>query len=854
MKRNSLLVAVFLGLLACPLAGQDAVGLYQQACDDGGMLECDLLGVMYRDGIGVTQNLALAASLFRQACDGEMMQGCSRLGVMYANGVGVTQDIARGLSLFQRACDGADQQGCDNLEALLELMSIALRDAGAEPIEPGNVTAVPLVTGDEGETDDLARLCQDLSSGQHPQLGRQPLQELEQRYAQLKAQITGGTGAANVVLAEAAILLAEERVSHGEFEGTFELYEEVRSLVAGLDNVPRGLEQVDFLEALAHLRAGDDANCIHGDNPCLLFHGPDGIYSDQAHPLAATELLQRDLGRHPDDLVSRWLLNLAYAIIGRHPEGVPEQWLLDLAAFSADKPVPRLLDVARPLGLAPSNAAGGVVMDDFDGDGLLDIFITSVEPCSHAVLYRNQGDGTFVDRSIEAGLLDQLGGLNVQQTDYDNDGDLDLFITRGGWQQDFGRQRNSLLRNDGDGRFTDVTHAAGLAEPALPTQASAWADYDNDGDLDLYIGNEVSDRSEAFHSQLFRNEGNGRFVDVAVAAGVTNQRMAKGVSWGDYDNDGDPDLYVSNIGLNRLYRNEGNGRFVDVAIELGVAGPPNGRSFATWFWDYDNDGALDLFVAGYGGAPEDAMADLLGRLDSPRGEMQSRLYRNDGQGGFEDVSREAGVFHVRLPMGANFGDIDNDGWPDFYLGTGNPSLWALLPNVMYWNERGERFHDVTLSAGVGHLPKGHGVAFGDIDNDGDQDMYLRAGGFVPADVARNALFENPGAGNHWLTVRLLGRTVNRPAIMGRIRVDIIEDGEPRTVYALVSSGGSFGANSLQQEIGLGQAERIEGLAVWWPGEPTWQDYPAVDLDIQIEIEQGELEPRVIERAAFELRR
>ena len=121
-----------------------------------------------------------------------------------------------------------------------------------------------------------------------------------------------------------------------------------------------------------------------------------------------------------------------------------------------------------------------------------------------------------------------------------------------------------------------------------------------------------------------------------------------------------------------------------------------------------------------------------------------------------------------------------------------------------------------------------------------------------ADVYPNVFFENPGAGNRWLTVRLVGRTVNRPAIMGRIRVDIIEDGEPRTVHALVSSGGSFGANSLQQEIGLGQAERIEGLAVWWPGEATWREYPAVDLDIQIEIEQGELEPRVIERAPFEL--
>ncbi len=725
-------------------------------------------------------------------------------------------------------------------------------NTGADPSEPGIVTAVPLVAPGEGETDDLAELCIELKAGLHPDLGRQPLEDLEQRYAQLKAQSTGGTGAPNILLAETTILLAEERVQQAELDGTFELYAEVRrSLIGDLGILS---VEVDFLEALAHLRAGADANCVDGDNPlaCLLLGGPDGIYGDQAHSLAAIELLQESLTRDPSTLRTHWLLNLAYATIGRYPDGVPKQWLLDLTAFSDDRPVPRFLDVARPLGIAPSNLLGGAVMDDFNNDGLLDIFTTTYEPCSHAILYINQGDGSFVDRSLEAGLQSQLGGFNAQQTDYDNDGDLDIFITRGGWQKSFGRQRNSLLRNDGNGRFTDVTHAAGLAE-AFPTQASAWADYDNDGDLDLYIGNEPSAQLGPSLGQLFRNEGDGRFVDVAAAAGVTNDRMAKGVSWGDYDNDGDPDLYVSNVGVNRLYRNEGNGRFVDVAAQLGVD-EPVGQSFATWFWDYDNDGWLDLFVTGYGGTPEYAMADLLGLLEAPPGDLRSRLYRNDGQGGFEDVSREAGIFHARMPMGANFGDIDNDGWPDFYLGTGNPNLSALLPNVMYLNERGERFHDVTLSAGVGHLGKGHGIAFGDIDNDGDQDFYLQAGGNVPADVYRNALFENPGAGNHWLTVRLVGRTVNRPAIMGRIRVDIIEDGEPRTVHALVSSGGSFGANSLQQEIGLGQAERIESLAVWWPGEATWQEYPAVDLDIQIEIEQGEPEPRVIERAPFVLKR
>ena len=164
---------------------------------------------------------------------------------------------------------------------------------------------------------------------------------------------------------------------------------------------------------------------------------------------------------------------------------------------------------------------------------------------------------------------------------------------------------NSLLRNNidrGDATFTDVTEAAGLSEPALPTQAAAWGDIDNDGDLDLYIGNES--RSEdptsphAYPAQLFRNNGNGTFTDVALSAGVANFRYTKGAALGDFDNDGDLDLYVSNVGPNRLYRNEGDGTFVDVAAELGVE-EPAGRSFAAWFFDYDNDGWLDLFVSAY---------------------------------------------------------------------------------------------------------------------------------------------------------------------------------------------------------------------------------------------------------------
>jgi hypothetical protein len=167
-------------------------------------------------------------------------------------------------------------------------------------------------------------------------------------------------------------------------------------------------------------------------------------------------------------------------------------------------------------------------------------------------------------------------------------------------------------------------------------------------------------------------------------------------------------------------------------------------------------------------------------------------------------------------MGANFGDLNNDGWLDFYLGTGDPDLKNLMPNLMYLNRGGQRFVDVTFAGGFGNLQKGHGVAFADLDNDGDQDIFEKMGGAYPADKYHDLLFENPGFGNHWIAVQAVGVTSNRSAIGARVRVDIIEGGRPRTIYKTVNSGGTFGCNPLRQSIGLGQASKIERLEVFWP--------------------------------------
>ena len=221
------------------------------------------------------------------------------------------------------------------------------------------------------------------------------------------------------------------------------------------------------------------------------------------------------------------------------------------------------------------------------------------------------------------------------------------------------------------------------------------------------------------------------------------------------------------------------------------------------FWDYNNDGDLDIFVAGYGTRIADVAADYLG---IPNEGAKPRLYRNDGFGNFTDVTKETGIYRVHLAMGANFGDLDNDGFNDFYLGTGAPLFDAVTPNVMYKNSRGNKFIDVTFAGGFGHLQKGHGVAFGDLDRDGDQDIFLQIGGFFPGDGFSNALYENPGHGNNWITIKLIGTQSNTAAIGAKIKILIKDPMGNRPIYATVNSGGSFGSSSLQQEIRLANAD------------------------------------------------
>jgi hypothetical protein len=319
---------------------------------------------------------------------------------------------------------------------------------------------------------------------------------------------------------------------------------------------------------------------------------------------------------------------------------------------------------------------------------------------------------------------------------------------------------------------------------------------------------------------------------VSRAAHVDLIAFTKTVAWGDYDGDGFRDLYVSNyVEDNFLYHNNGDGTFEEVAIDLHVEKPA--RSFPCWFWDYDNDGKLDIFVSSYTFDKGEWVRSYLGL---PAKMETMKLYRNTGKGGFADVTTQVGLDRGVAAMGSNYGDLDNDGYLDFYLGTGTPSFAALMPNLMFHNREGKSFVDVTTSSGTGHLQKGHGVAFADLDGDGDLDVYENMGGAIPGDKYNKVLYENPGNSNNWISIKLVGVKTNRAALGAKITVTLA-DGSIR--FREVSSGGSFGASPLAQHIGLGKAAKVASVEVYWPTSKTRQVFKDIAVNQSIEIKENE---------------
>ncbi|HEY6504033.1 MAG TPA: CRTAC1 family protein [Chitinophagaceae bacterium] len=629
----------------------------------------------------------------------------------------------------------------------------------------------------------------------------------------------------------------------GEEGKAIEVYKEL------LNNVSMGefdkRRQIMKDLAVSYLRLGERMNCIHNHSAesCIFPITSGGIHKDKTGSEKAIELYKTLLLNDPSDLESRWLMNVAYMTIGGYPQQVPPAYLLKVADDDSMHLIKPFTDVAANIGLNLRDMGGGSIVDDFNNDGYPDIVLSSWALTEPMHYLRSNGNGTFTDASDSSGLGYLTGGLNIMQTDYNNDGFKDIFVLRGAWKGKFGKNPNSLLRNNGDGSFTDVTKESGLLS-FHPTQTATWADFNNDGWLDVFIGNETTPAGGINACELFINNQNQTFTEIATKAGCAITEFVKGVTSGDYNNDGKTDIFISTLNGKRiLLKNEsvsGVVKFEDVTQQAGLNNNMT-RSFPTWFWDYDNDGWLDILACGYEFSEPLAYYAAAEAIQAPVGNAgKVFLFRNKHDGTFEDVSVKVGLTKIAFAMGANFGDIDNDGYLDFYLGTGNPLFKSLIPNKLFKNINGSHFMDITTSARVGNLQKGHGISFADMDNDGDEDIYIEMGGAYTGDAYENSFYLNPGQNkNHWINISLEGVVSNKVAIGAKIKVSFKENGIVRSVYRDVNSGGSFGSNPLRQHIGIGQGTSIDSIEVKWPVTGKVQVFKNPPIDANISIKEGD---------------
>lgn len=570
------------------------------------------------------------------------------------------------------------------------------------------------------------------------------------------------------------------------------------------------------LMGIAYMRKGEIENCIqhHNHQSCFLPIAGGGVHQLQEGSTKAIALYETALREFPNDLEFRYLLNISYMTLGQYPDQVPAKYRIPPSWFKNKVAIQPFKDIAPTLGVNHRSLAGGVIVDDMNNDGWLDLVCSSWGPTESMILYINNGDGTFSDKTKAYGLDGYNGSLNIKQTDFNNDGWLDIYMMRGGWYLSEGDIPNTLLMNTGQGSFIDVTIKAGLTDYAA-CLSSTWADFNLDGWLDLVTANESFPGYER-GINLYINQKDGTFKNEGAAKGLTLNEFLKGVVATDINEDRYPDLFISGLSngnhlfINKMGENKG------FQLMDGLVRDPK-KSFPCWNFDYDNDGDEDLFVSAFSNETNLTQYWMLSKMGRPVPEYLPKLYRNEGNLQFSDVGLSMGLNEDVMTMGCNFGDINTDGFLDFYLSTGNPLYQSLVPNIMYLNMEGKRFEDVSYVGGFANIQKGHGVGFGDIDHDGDEDIYVNIGGGYDGDGFYKCLFENPNEHHHnWIVLKLVGMTANKAAYGARVAISVQEDGKERMIYRTVNTGASFGANSLALEVGLRNASTINKVTVQWP--------------------------------------
>ncbi|MFH1920468.1 MAG: CRTAC1 family protein [Planctomycetota bacterium] len=473
----------------------------------------------------------------------------------------------------------------------------------------------------------------------------------------------------------------------------------------------------------------------------------------------------------------------------------------------------------------------GLALFDYDGDGDVDVYFlngapllgTEVDVPPRNALYRNEGVWKFVDVTEEAGVGDTGFGLGVAVGDYDNDGDPDIYVSNYG--------PNVLYRNNGDGTFSDVTREAGVADGHKVGAGACFLDMDQDADLDLYVANYVKFTYEthvaatkrgseyvgpfqypAETDTLYRNNGDGTFADVSRESGVgTHAGTGMGMVSADYDRDGDTDVFVLNdVAGNFLFENDGTGQFEEVGLVAGVAYDYRGRDLGSMgadCGDYDNDGWLDFFMTSY-------QAEL------------PVLYRNLGDGSFEDVTFQTGAGTGSLPhvtWGTGLVDFDNDGDRDLFIACGHlkdnvelhdDTTAFNVRNLLLMNTGDGKFVNVSDECGDGLSVKlsSRGAAFDDLDNDGDVDAVILNSRREPT-ILRNE--SNSGLSkNHWIEIRLRGVKTNRDGVGAQVTV---EAGDLAQVDEVHSGRGYQSHYGTRLHFGLGERDRVDRIEVRWIG-------------------------------------
>jgi FG-GAP-like repeat/ASPIC and UnbV len=628
-----------------------------------------------------------------------------------------------------------------------------------------------------------------------------------------------------------------------------------------------------FWLAMAYLRLGEATNCLphvmHGAHdsvehaqycalPIRKFH------TQKEYARAGAKVLLKLLEKYDrKNALYKWLLNYACLITDDFPAGVPEEFrvrpeFVDKFYGEGRRKTEQEFqwlvfeEKAAEFGINTHNAGRGVGVEDFDGDGYLDI-ITGGN-FDDLRYYHNEGGKTFSDWTERGGLGGFRQPFFISVADYDNDGWPDFLVTHM-YHDGF-----NLFRNNGNGTFSDVTAGSGLLDPRpenglSSAWAPAWADVDNDGDLDLFVAQMGISIPFAkgllarpkMQSTLYINEG-GHFVDRTEAfglKGIVYDRFHIGAAFGDYDRDGYPDLFLSSpiVNTSVLLHNVGGRRFERSKMLSRVDG-----GFVGAFLDVNQDGRLDLFHGGFSDARSTIEMALFGaNPDEYRSGKSAVLVQGD-DGRFTE---QQGFFDMPGGnMGASFGDVNNDGCYDFYLGTGSPEGWFVFPKLMFLGlpdgKGGCRMAtaNVSMTNNLASIQKGHGIVFFDFDDDGLQDIYSSLGGMWPADRWPNQFFVNRSrVSGSWVKIRLRGRKTNRFGLGASIHVTAQgAGGSTIDRYVHMDQKTAFGSGPYVAHIGLGDASSVKTVEVFWPGSGCRQYYSA-RLDALNLLDEGDCHPQ-----------